>query len=387
MSPSSESSTIDIVIIALLASSLIPRLEALSVSATPSTAPHTIRIGTRSSKLALTQTHKFQSDLLDSLKLNPGSQQIQIKIFPIGATGDQGSKTPTQELPLAVKGVDFTGALDDAILNGSVDVAVHSLKDIPPDCRWKVGGTEKCHLTIGAYMGPRETPTDTLITQSDSITSVQSLPHGAKVGSASIRRQAQLKALRPDLEVINIRGNVDARLKALENDEIDALILASSGLKRLGLLDNDGGNNKQSIMQYCFCSIPIETMLPGCGQGVIGITCRDDNADILSLLQGVDDNNVRIAATTERALLDTVQKLSPWVGRPPVAGYMRPSEEDSSLWLFNGLLATPDGAEVLRVQYELHNTSCNTGAADNLGRMAGEEIVKIAGGEFLDGYY
>jgi len=290
-----------------------------------------------------------------------------------------------QHQPLALSGVDFIGALDEAVLNGSVDVAVHSLKDIPPACRWnKLNENDSANVTIGAYLGPRATPLDVLITKDDSIDSIQTLPHGARVGSASIRRQAQLKADRSDLNVINIRGNVDARLKALENGDIDALILAMAGVKRLGIIDDV--KSVKHDPPYFYNPIPIETMLPGCGQGVVAITCRSDNTDVLSLLQEVDDHEARIAATTERAFLDTVQKLSPWDGRPPVAGFMRPSEK-STEWLFNGLLATPDGAQVLRVQDSCEAKRCNEEMAQHLGQIAGEQAVKMAGDGFLDGFF
>lgn len=349
--------------------------------------------------MALTQAYKVENALHDNnarAKNNGNCELISTEIVHIDTTGDQRDdqtgKALTQQLPLAVNGVDFTGALDEAVLNGSVDVAVHSLKDIPPDCRWKVG--ENKNLVIGAYFGPRATPLDLLITKEGCIDSIEKLPQGAKVGSASIRRQAQLKAVRPDLNVINIRGNVDTRLRALENGKIEALILALAGLKRLGIYDekdkisNDpdisGIEERKEKFKYHYNPIPIETMLPGLGQGIIAITCRHDNAAILSLLDEVDDHQSRIAATTERTFLDTVQSLSPWVGRPPVAGFMRPFDNS---WLFNGLLATPDGAQVLRVQNIIENERCTEEAAQELGRMAGDELAQLAGDDFLDGFY
>lgn len=357
----------------------------LSTVSSSSTA--SIRIGTRSSRLALTQARKFQSALHDKAK---DSQTILSEIVHIDAAGDQTGKSAAQRLPLALSGVDFTGALDEAVLNGSVDVAVHSLKDIPPTCRWNAVCEENNfnRITIGAYLGPRATPLDVLITRDSSIDSIQALPHGAKVGSASIRRQAQLKANRSDLSVINIRGNVDARLKALENGEIDALILAMAGLKRLGIIDDGNIINRESgsVSPHHYHPIPVETILPGCGQGVIAITCRSDNPEIISLVKEVDDHKARIAATTERAFLDTVQRLSPWDGRPPTAGFMRPSET-SSTWLFDGLLATPDGARVLRVQDSVDANTCNEEMAQILGQKAGEEVAEMAGDGFLNGYF
>lgn len=358
-----------------------------------SDATTSIRIGSRSSKLALTQAKKFETALIDNIaRRKDDSQTLTTDIVNIDAAGDKGSKTPIQQLPLAVSGVDFTGALDAAVLNGSVDVAVHSLKDIPPASRWKVTNGREV-LVIGAYLGPRETPLDVLITKDESVKSMQMLPQHARIGSASIRRQAQLKAIRPDLDVVNLRGNVDARLKALETGDIDALVLALAGLKRLGILDAESStilhepdvSEEKQRMKYYYNPIPIETMLPGVGQGIIAIVCRNDNTKVLSLLKGIDDWEARISSIAEREFLDTVQILSPWDGRPPTAGFMRPL--DSSTWIFNGLLATPDGAQVLRVEDTLEDIRCNEKAAHNLGRRSGETLVKKAGKEFLDGYY
>ena len=209
----------------------------------------TIRIGTRSSKLALTQAKKLEDAL----------HNINTELVHIDAAGDtksQDGKTPTQMLPLAVGEVDFTGALDAAVLDGSVDVAVHSQKDIPPECRWNdVTTKDEPRLVIGACLGPRETPQDVLITDDSSINSIQTLPYGARVGSASIRRQAQLKSIRSDLNIINIRGNVDARLQALDNGEVDGLILAMAGFTSEPTYSNSTGNTgcQASIMSVNTC--------------------------------------------------------------------------------------------------------------------------------------
>ncbi|KAL7533119.1 hypothetical protein ACHAWF_004347 [Thalassiosira exigua] len=366
-----------------IAAILLPCARIHSLSLVPSRGGSSIvRIGTRSSKLALIQAETFRRTLEESARNN----ELRTEIVPIDSAGDQGRDAPIQQLPLAMTGVDFTGRLDDAVLNGSVDVAVHSLKDIPPTCRWNGKDEGRSHLVIGAYLGPRATPQDALITKDASIDSIQQLPHEARVGSASMRRQAQLKAIRPDLKVINIRGNVDARLEALKNDEIDALVLALAGLKRLGLVDDDG-----SSMKYSCSPIPIQTMLPGLGQGIIAVTCRVDKAEVLGLLQGVDDRKSRTAATTERAFLDAVQELSdvPWVGRPPVAGFMRPSDESkqSNKWLFDGLLASPDGARVLRAHDEWDSSSCDDEIAPRIGTNCGKEVVQnMAGKNFWGGY-
>lgn len=335
-----------------------------------------LRIGTRSSKLALTQARRFQEVI--ECKHN-----IETKLVPIDTSGDKTGvvdKISTQKLPLAIQGVDFTGALDEALADGIVDVVVHSLKDIPPDNRWRINANEP-RIQIGAYLGPREHPLDVLV--SKEYKSIQSLPIGGKVGSASVRRQAQLLACRPDLEIVNIRGNIDARLTALDRGELDGLILAYAGLNRLGMLLDD------SCTSYKCNQIPADVLLPGVGQGIIAITCRTDDATTISLLKEVDNHENRIAATTERSFLDLLDHLSPWSGRPPVAALMSPPDDESGneCWHFRGLLATPDGSKVLTVNETLHHSHCNEAAALNLGRAAATKLSKQAGDHFLDTFY
>ena len=332
-----------------------------------------LRIGTRSSKLALTQARQFQ-------ELFKRKHNINTEIVPIDASGDKtgvADKTSTQQLPLAIQGVDFTGALDVALADGIVDVGVHSLKDIPPDNRWNINADES-KIMIGAYLGPRENPLDVLV--SKEYKSIQSLPVGATVGSASVRRQAQLLACRPDLEIMNIRGNIDARLAALDRGELDGLILAFAGLNRLGILLDDK-------TRYKCNPISADVLLPGVGQGIIAITCRTNDSKTTSFLQEVDDHDNRIAATTERSFLDSMDHLSPWSGRPPVAALMSPPENGDEFWHFRGLLATPDGSRVLTVNETMHCSHCNEVDAIELGRVAATDLLKQAGDNFLEAYY
>ena len=329
-----------------------------------------LRIGTRSSKLAQTQARQFQ-------ELFEFKHSINTELVPIDASGDK-TISSTQNLPLAIQGVDFTGALDEALADGIVDVVVHSLKDIPPDNRWRINADES-KIMIGAYLGPRENPLDVLV--SKEYQSIQSLPIGATVGSASVRRQAQLLACRPDLEIVNIRGNVDARLEALDRGELDGLILAYAGLNRLGILLDDK-------MKYTKCNqIPADVLLPGAGQGIIAITCRTNDTNTIALLQEIDNYDNRIAATSERSFLDAVDHLSPWSGRPPVAALMTPPDNEEEFWHFRGLLATPDGSKVLTVNETMHVSHCNEANAFKLGRVAAKDLLKQAGDNFLDGYY
>jgi hydroxymethylbilane synthase len=266
----------------------------------------TLRIATRSSKLAVAQTEHVCNALKEQAV---GGVQLNINIVHVDASGDvkdQTGNASTQKLPLALSGIDFTGALDEAVLSGEVDAAVHSLKDVPPDGRWSDA------LVIGACLGPRANPLDVLLTKDASIKSIHELPSGSMIGSASIRRQAQLKAINSSLQIINIRGNVDTRLKILEDNDVDSIVLAMAGLDRLGILNKETntirrhGNTDHDLH---FNIIPIEEMLPGLCQGIIGVTCRRDNKELLSLLESIDNNDARIAASTERAYLNVVQEV------------------------------------------------------------------------------
>lgn len=202
------------------------------------------------------------------------------------------------------------------------------------------------------------------------------------MGSASVRRQAQLLACRPDLEIINIRGNVDARLAALDRGELDGLILAYAGLNRLGILLDDNMKYRYKCNQ-----IPADVLLPGAGQGIIAITCRTNDTNTISLLQEMDNYDNRIAATSERSFLDAVDHLSPWSGRPPVAALMTPPDNEEEFWHFRGLLATPDGSKVLKVNETMHVSHCNEADAFKLGRVAVKDLLKQAGDHFFDGYF
>lgn len=329
-----------------------------------------LRIGTRSSKLAQAQAREFQEVIQRA-----DGRVMRTKIKPIDASGDK-SKVTAQQTPLAIAGVDFTGTLDEALANGVVDVVVHSLKDIPPAHRWRINAERPPRVIIGAYLGPREDPLDVLVSKQE-YNSLQSLPTGVKVGSSSIRRQAQLLACRPDFEVKNIRGNIDARLEALDRGDVDALILASAGLSRLGILKDD------STAYHCK-QIPASDVLPAVGQGIIAVTCRADDLETISLLKKVDNLDNRISATAERSFLNAVDGLSPWAGRPPVAALM---SKGKAAWIFRALLATPDGSRVLTYNGTIDTSHCNEETALNIGHEAAKYLLEGAGDDFLDSYY
>lgn len=233
-------------------------------------------IGSRSSRLAL-----WQSEFV-KIKLQSLHPEIKIHIEIIKTTGDVNTLQPLTEI--GGKGV-FTKELEEALLDGRVDLAVHSLKDLPtilPD-----------GLTLSAIT-EREDPRDALIIRKDlrnESSSISSLPLNAIVGTSSQRRMAQLKSLRPDVHLKDLRGNVDTRLRKLDEDKYDAIILASAGLRRLGWGDR--------ISE----SIPIDEMLPAVGQGALGLETREKDSDIINLIKSLDHQETAIACKTERAFL------------------------------------------------------------------------------------
>lgn len=272
-------------------------------------------IGSRGSKLALWQAEQAKAQLL---ALAP---QIDVRIEIIKTTGDV--KTD----PLSViggKGV-FTKELEDALLDGRIDLAVHSLKDLPtvlPD-----------GLTISAIC-KRDDPRDALVVRDELKArggSILNLPENAVVGTSSQRRVAQLKALRGDIVVKDVRGNVDTRLKKLDEGQYDALILASAGLRRLEL------EHRIDV------AISTLEMVPAVGQGAIAIETRADNAFAIETTSALEHEETRLCCLAERAFL---RKLGGGC-QFPIAGHATVENGEMKL---DGLVATPDGANILRDQ-------------------------------------
>jgi len=270
-------------------------------------------IGSRGSKLALWQAEQARERLL---LLNP---QIDIRIEIIKTTGDVKSD------PLSViggKGV-FTKELEDALLDGRIDLAVHSLKDLPtilPD-----------GLTISAIC-EREDARDALVLRSDlpiEDSSLLNLPESAVVGTSSQRRLAQLKALRRDVVVKDLRGNVDTRIRKLDEGQYDAVILASAGLVRL------------SLQNRISARIASSEMLPAVGQGAIAIETRSDNKLALEAASKLDHRETRLACLAERAFLRGLGGGC----QLPIAAH---ATIDGQLINLDGLVAKPDGSEIWR---------------------------------------
>lgn len=234
-----------------------------------------VRLGTRDSKLALWQTNFIASELQKKYS------HLKIEIVHIKTTGDKILDSPLSKI--GGKGL-FTKELETQMLEGNIDIAVHSLKDVPAQLQ--------SEFTIAAIT-KRADPFDAFV--SNKYRSFKDLPNGAVVGTSSLRRRAQLLAIRPDLQIENLRGNVDTRLRKLDENKFDAIILSAAGLKRLGY--------DMKIREI----LPQSVMLPAVGQGALAIETLSDDIEILELIKFLDDVNTRAATTSERAFLRVVE--------------------------------------------------------------------------------
>lgn len=234
-----------------------------------------IRIGTRSSKLALWQTNYIENEIQ---KQYPN---YKVEIIHIKTTGDKILNSPLSQI--GGKGL-FTKEIETQLLEGKIDLAVHSLKDVPAqlDERFKIAAITK-----------RFEPFDSFV--SNKYDSFKELPDNAKVGTSSLRRRAQLLKAKPELQIENLRGNVDTRLKKLDNGEFDAIILATAGLKRLGY--------ETRIKEI----LPIELMIPAVGQGALAIEILNENVELKDKLQFLNDLETEKATKSERAFLKEVE--------------------------------------------------------------------------------
>jgi len=302
-----------------------------------------IRLGTRGSPLALIQADMVKAALIaahDHLK-EPGA----IEIVVISTTGDQVVDRPLADI--GGKGL-FCKEIEMALFDGRIDCGVHSMKDMPT---WLPDG-----LVIASMM-QRADPRDVLISRKAD--SLKALPEGAIVGTASLRRQAQILAKRPDLKVINFRGSVGTRLKKLDGGEVDATLLAKAGLDRLALRDVP-----QAVLSP-------EEMLPAVGQGVIGIECRGDDNDLLILLGEIDHDRTSACVHAERAMLDVLDGSC----HTPIGAY---AVLDGDHIHLRGLVARPDGSTC----FETERFGMMADAV-KLGRDAGEDLRSRGGAELF----
>lgn len=298
-----------------------------------------LRIGSRGSQLALWQAHHI-SDLLRA-----EGHTVDLEI--IKTTGDKILDVALAKV--GTKGM-FTKEIEEALLENRVDLAVHSLKDLP---------TELSPEFEIAAITTRQNPRDVFC--SKKYARIDDLPNGALVGTSSLRRQAQLKALRPDLRIHPLRGNVDTRLRKLENGEYDAIILAAAGLNRLGKTD--------LVKQV----IPAEIMCPAAGQGALGIEIRRGDSNTCKLLAFLDDTAARATTTCERALLN---KLGGGC-QVPIGAF---AEMRDGVLHLEGIVAHPDGSKVLRESRDGRDPV-------ELGESVGEALLGRGGEEILELVY
>jgi hydroxymethylbilane synthase len=299
-----------------------------------------LKIGSRGSRLALAQAEETRQRLCAAHGFDPA----EIEIVAITTTGDIVRDRPLNEI--GGKGL-FTKEIEEALLSGAVDLAVHSMKDMParlPDA-----------LEIAALL-PREDARDALISQ--HCASIRELPDSCIVGSASVRRSAQLKRIRPDISVVTLRGNVETRLAKLDRGDVAATFLACAGLNRLGL------------SHRITAPVPETDMLPAVAQGAIGIEIRRHDDIARELLAAINDKVTETAVACERAFLAALDGSC----RTPIAGHAVVSHDHLE---FRGEALTLDG----RMSFNAERTGPVKDAA-RLGRDAGEE-VKAKGGRHL----
>ncbi|MEJ2078097.1 MAG: hydroxymethylbilane synthase [Acidobacteriota bacterium] len=234
-----------------------------------------LTIGSRGSKLALAQTHLVRALLQREF---PG---LEVSVRKIRTTGDKLTATPLSQLAGENKGL-FVKEIEEALLDRSIDLAVHSLKDLPTD------------LPNGLVLGAiprREDPRDALVA-GRLLDSLDQLPAGSRIGTSSLRRETQLRHLRPDLEIVPVRGNVDTRIRKIDSEGLAAVVLAVAGLRRMAL---------DSHISFIF---PADQMIPAVGQGALGLEVRRGDEEVEELVSRLDDRNTRVAVQGERAFLD-----------------------------------------------------------------------------------
>ena len=302
----------------------------------------TIRIGTRGSPLALAQAREVEARLAAAHP--PGAYAFDIQI--IRTSGDRIQDRPLGEVG-GSKGF-FTKEIEEALLAGEIDIAVHSMKDMPTVL--PAGLVVTCHL-------PRQDVRDAFIGR--GVASLAELPAGAVVATSSLRRQAQVRRLRPDLRVEALRGNVETRLRKLADGVAQATILAMAGLNRLGLQDRVSA------------PLPVDLMLPAVAQGAVGIESRADDFAIMRLIAPINHQPTGLTVAAERAFLAKLDGSC----RTPIAGL---AELDGRDFYFRGMILTPDGRE-------WHETA-RRGRPEEAIRLAEEaaaELIARAGPNFL----
>lgn len=314
-------------------------------------------LGTRGSRLALAQS----TMIADALRAAHPGLEVELRIITtrgdrildvaLSAVGDKGL---------------FVKELEQALLAEEVDFCVHSCKDMP--------SVVPEGLILAAFP-ERVDPRDMLVLREDGPASdratLEALPRGAVVGTSSLRRACQIRALRPDLELRDVRGNVDTRLRKLAEGRYDALVLATAGLERLGLFDADGRLRSDGAT-FVAAPVPAETMLPAVAQGILVIECRADDADTQALLAPLDHGPSRAAALAERAFLRRLEGGC----QVPIAAYATPDAPDRLR--LRGLVGSLDGTTVVRGE-----RSGPVEAAESLGTALAEALLAQGAAEVL----
>ncbi len=308
-----------------------------------SSAPHLLRIATRKSALALWQAEYVKS------RLESIHPQLTVELLPLTSRGDIILDVPLAKV--GGKGL-FVKELETALLDDKADIAVHSMKDLPMEFPHGLGLSVICE---------REDPRDAFV--SNKFRHFDELPNGAIVGTSSLRRQCQLLALRPDIEIRFLRGNVNTRLAKLDAGQYDAIILASAGLIRLKMAER--------ISQY----IAPELCLPAGGQGAVGIECRNADVETHALLAPLNHDLSATAVTAERAMNRRLEGGC----QVPIACYA--IHQNNGLWL-RGLVGEPDGSEILTD--EISGTVAD---AEQMGVTLADSLLKAGAGRILSAVY
>jgi len=305
-----------------------------------------LRLGTRGSPLALAQAYEAKRCLAEAYPELAPDEAVEIRI--ISTTGDQRLEISLAEI--GGKGL-FTRELDVALASKEVDFCVHSTKDVPTEL---IDGTELCTML------PREDTRDVLISGDGKITQIEDFPEGSVIGTASLRRQAQIYAKNPRVKCVNFRGNVQTRLRKLKGGDVDATLLAYAGLKRMSMEEH-----ASRILEW-------EEMLPAISQGAISFQCRSDDERVLRYLRPLSHTATFQAVSCERAFLAALDGNC----KTPIAGQARVA--DGQLH-FQGLVSSPDGQRTFRVERSGPADDC-----ESIGRQAGLEVRAEAGEAFFE---
>ena len=299
-----------------------------------------IKIGTRGSKLALTQTN-FVAD-----KLKKAIPDAEVEICVIKTSGD--IMQDVSLLTIGGQGV-FVKEIEEALLSEKIDLAVHSMKDVP--------GENPEGLIFAAIL-PREDVRDVLVSRNNI--KLEFMPKGAKIGTGSQRRGAQIKALLPDVSIVPLRGNIETRIKKIETENINGVILAAAGMKRNGLAEK--------ITQF----LPVETMLPAVGQGALGLQIRKDDTELAKACAALNDTTTAAEVAAERAFLRALGGGC----RLPIAAL---GKLDGRMLTLEGMVAAPNGSTMIR-----EKLSGTINDVEAMGKKLAEIVLDKGGRRLMD---